>query len=300
MPRPPRKQSGPPTAAIQSDADFSWALLLALMGWPKNVREQCHTLATYAADLLGYLQQSAPHVARVGPDHAWNEFARLYDIPVQHLPFMRATRAHFEHTTLEPVTAARAIVDQMWNPAGGFKSVADAPGTETVLAQFARASSQATPAGTLLLFVAVFDAAHPDIAPSLAKAMRSFLATGYSLPGFVAVGEKSLKRWWKEWRGVAPVWAALNLQCNLTPMPLEAAVWETLLDPMRRRQTLGWAKWFREFGTTFRPSGADGPLIPLDEAVELRFDVPQEVPPLAAYPFPAAWLAAARDRRGGS
>jgi hypothetical protein len=295
-----RKQSRPPIAEIRCEADFSWAAVLALMAWPKSVREQGHALATYAGDLLGAIEHAAPHVMRVGPERAASEFATVNGIRAEYLPFMPATAAHIDQVMTRPAETARAVVEQMFRPAGGFKGVADAPGTSAILKHFTRASREATAVGALLMLVALFDAAYPEIEPSLGKAHAAFLASQYRLPGFVQVDVRTLKRWWKEWRGISPIWAALVLHCKIAEIPDQAAAWEAIFDPDRRRQILGWAKWFREFAITFRSSGAQEPLVAMHEVVELYFDVELEKPPLSELALDSVSLNAAKSGHSGN
>ncbi|WP_428489114.1 hypothetical protein [Rhodopila sp.] len=276
------------------------AQLLALMAWPKSSRCQRQVLATFAADMVGSMEENAPLISRFGQQAAFSAFVSRVGIDHDHLPFMPSTTAQIAAIIDRPHEVARAVHRDMWVPGGGYKSVADAPGTAAVVQEFSRASGGgAMHTGFLLLLVAVIRASYPSLDPSLGRAMAMLQEEGSKVGGSTVPTHRTLKEWWKEWRGISPVWAAFVLQCQLSGVPPQAAAWEAMFDQNRRFQVMGWAQWFRTFGTTFTPKHGSEPLIPGGEAVELRFDMPEQEPPLGECAIsPKGFLAASSGRDG--
>jgi hypothetical protein len=112
---------------------------------------------------------------------------------------------------------------------------------------------------------------------------------------------RTLKQSWKEWRGVAPIWAAICLQTVFSGQVIAPprAVYEILFDPGRLRTTMAWAVWFRQFATTFQPLHSSGPLIAENEAVDLQFGIEPEAPPFVEIRLEDEDIAAATSGLGG-
>jgi hypothetical protein len=95
--------------------------------------------------------------------------------------------------------------------------------------------------------------------------------------------DRTVKNAWKEWGGVAPLWAAfaatLEDAIHNSVGPQEWALRMRIDKPMRRR-LIGWAKWFRRFAVSHVPMGAKRTLLAEQEAVLITGVVPEMEPPL--------------------
>jgi hypothetical protein len=288
---PARAAAGPPVAIIDPDDDFAFAQMMALMAWPKDDRMQRHVLATYAADLFWLIgEKLGPHAVRMGPKSAVRDAANELGVNSDALKFLPGVESFFAKIIAKPDQAVAAVSSRLWAPGGGFKSVADAPGTEVITSQMRAASSGgALHAGLMLDYVATLRACHPDIEPSIARSIAILEARSCSKDRPIPLPTgRTLKKSWAEWRAVAPIWAAISLISELVSVGFGSnrnhSTMEVLFNPAHRKKLLSWALWFNEFGTTFIPKHASGPLIPTSEAIDLRFDVSAECPPFIELP----------------
>jgi hypothetical protein len=162
--------SSAPVAKVDIMGSLAWANVLALMAWPKEARRQQHVVATYAADMFGFLGRLDSHAAAVGETLALQDAVSSLGTHAEELSFMPGTKALFERMVRSPREVVSDVTSQLWAPAGGFKSVADATGTDLILREFTNASTGgAMHAGYMLALVAIMKERHPELVPSLAR-----------------------------------------------------------------------------------------------------------------------------------
>jgi hypothetical protein len=187
------------------------------------------------------------------------------------------------------------IEHELFRPAGGFQSVAAAPGASVLTDEMQKAASGgAFACGLLLLIVARLAAFHPEAPASLNRGLAVLEAWRALNPLLKLPADRTIKAAWREWSGIAPLWAALagtvELAARGSADPNEAAV-RALEDAASRRRMIGWAKWFRRFAVTYKPLGAAKPMLLERDAVLITGAVPEVEPPLG--PLDPALLKAA-------
>jgi hypothetical protein len=184
----------------------------------------------------------------------------------------------------DPYGTSRELWRTVFDPAGHFRAVADAPGRDRLVQDFARAiQGGAFFAGVLLLLVAKLAQRHPEVEPSLNRAVS--VMRGWSDRGLMEVpSDRTLFAAWTNWRRLAPLWAAFGGEFQQARAPgftPYAAGLEALHDPVRLKSILRHAMWFRSFAVSFIPKGAPAPLIPPNEALQIVADVEELEPDLA-------------------
>lgn len=167
---------------------------------------------------------------------------------------------------------ARAGLD---NVPGWEKAAADAPGAAQLQADMDTAARMgAFVAGQTLLLVASLAKHHPDVEPSVARAIAVLAAAKRRKPFLPLPDPQSMKLAWKEWRRVAPLWAAMlvasEVRADSTPgFSLAEGATEVLLAPDGTVAILRVAAWFRDFGIGFTPRHAPMPLLPERECADM-------------------------------
>ena len=193
---------------------------------------------------------------------------------------------------------ARATIEtELLQPAGGFQSLADAPGSMLLRQEANNAlTGGARNAGWALLLVATMREHHPEFAPSLNRAFAVMEATCGSR-NWPSVTDRTQKAQWGEWRGIAPLSAAIwSWQFGVTRKDqLEERLFSAFETREGVKKVLQYAKWFRQFGTTFGARNGKAPLLPESEAVVYQVDLPALRPVLPAL-VPAEMEAATRYR----
>ena len=198
----------------------------------------------------------------------------------------------------------RAVLETVFQPAGGLRSVTDSPALATLYEQMGQAQQTGAIVGQILCLVASVAELHPDIPASLNRTWTIMEAEALPRSGLPRraklQGDRTgLLRLWGEWCGSAPLHAAAHLWimgAQLAPDP-RAEMGAMFSTPQGIGTVLAWAKWFRAWGTTFRPDRArlGTTLIPPEVALiydTKGVDVPEIKPPL--WPLTKRQLAAAR------
>jgi hypothetical protein len=302
----------PPVAEFDARAPLAPAFAIALACWPKNERQRGHALVTWAAQgfalnetyIADHLEQtirSSVATAAMKSGVSAEELLKL--------PHAQAIVNQARQLTNEVEALLR---EQLFRPAGGWVSMANAAYQGGVDDAFQRASRSGGVAGRILLYCARLSRHHPELSASYNRAMHiiDYLHT----KGLVfTISDRDRREAWAEWRGVSPLWAAIWLSSELAGKELgdmsDGLIGQGLL------RTLGWAQWFRVFGVTHEVKSGRPPhlerrhrhsrrnrnakparyLLPDHEAVMLRVGVPAQEPPLL--PLTGAELAAAQDYR---
>lgn len=265
----PRDQSPADAPVISFDPfdRFAGFHLLAALAWPESERDRGHALVKWTASLQAAIEvgESNLEAAQMAQDFVWR---------------------------------------QMGIPAGGYAANRDAPALDTMEAHlFGRAMFEGMIAGRALCLAATMAHEHSEVPVSMNRVwsvMRADLKSGGpKMPEDVA----QLKAIWKEWRCIAPLYAAM----------LVWFAWaDTSSDPgdLQRRMhntggigcLVGWAKWFRVWATGFRPARSPGALPIIPETVAVRYDAMVEPsrPPLHLCRLSPARLASAKAHRAAT
>ena len=122
----------------------------------------------------------------------------------------------------------------------------------------------------------------PANAPASLNRAFSIIEATAEIRGRPKISDRTLKEHWKEWRGIAPLSAALQAWEMQRPSGNQAnyARSQALMTKQGISSLLMWAKWFRWFATTFTPHKGQGVLIPEREAVIYNVALSEEMPPL--------------------
>jgi hypothetical protein len=269
--------------------------VVGAMAWGGDPRKMDHALATYSSEFLGMMREVSPLPA-TPPD--LETLSRRLGLRPDELARMPGSAAFYGSFYGDPHGTSRELWRTVFDPAGHFRAVADAPGRDRLVQDFARAiQGGAFFAGVLLLLVARLAQRHPEVGASLNRAVS--VMQGWSARGVMKVpSDKTLFSAWTEWRHLAPLWAAFGAEFQqvraLGFAPFAAGL-ETLHDPVRLRQTIRHAKWFRSFAVSFSSKRNGDPLIPPGEALQIIADVEALEPDLP--PLPPDDLAAAKAHR---
>lgn len=266
---------------IEASDRFAWMHLLAAFVWGGNKRKMDHALATYSSEFLGIWtewpdRRKAPVTVAAVAKQVGVEPEELLRMP---------RSAAFAATALSDPQGARRTLDAaVFKPAGHFRSVAEAPGSIKLLEDYENAANGgAMLAGTVLLLTAIMAQHHPDLPASQSRSIE-IIESMFGRGEMAAFSGRTIKHFWKEWRHVAPLWAAVtgNIQImqqqGFTP---HAAGIETLQSPESLGRVIAHAKWFHEFATTFIPARGQGPIIDPKDVVAIISSIPAEAPPLA-------------------
>jgi len=302
-PPPQAAAAAPPTAELDADWDFAAVPIVAAMTWPRSARRQSEATATFAAQMMGFVDAVFPEVlARGLPAGIEGAAKRLGVTPgeVLSMPHVRELVAEAFRVWPDMQAEFRSRIEhELFRPAGGFQTVAAAPGAAVLTDEIRKAAGGgAFACGLLLLVVARMAAFHPSVPASLNRAHAVLEAWRAAHPHFSLPADRTIKEAWKEWGGVAPLWAALagtiEVAAQGAPNPEEAA-YQAFERADMRRQMIGWAKWFRRFAVSHTPKGASKPLLIEREAVLITGGVPEKEPPIG--PLPPALLQAAAAYR---
>jgi hypothetical protein len=288
----PGSRLSSPIVDFDPDDTFAPCHFMAIACWPWESRRQGEALVTWAAAMNGlaeFIGFNEPNMDAVVDTSLVKAAAQMGLSPesLRALPYAaeiaaraRAIPAHFQNR----VTA------QLFNPGGGWMSMANAAYQGSVGARYEAASRAGALAGYIVLFCAQIREHHTQITASYNRAL--YIVEKLNRHGEIHVGsDRKRKEAWLEWRGVAHIWAAIIMA--LESDDLTGATGNSFSSGDGLKRTLGWAKWFRDFATTHQPSGAQHPLVHPHEAVELRMDVIAEKPPLQ--PLSGRAVTAARE-----
>jgi hypothetical protein len=288
--KPPRIKV-PPTLEVDEADRFVCLRVTAGMVWGGDQRRMNHALVTYAAELMADLRDAAEQPMRPTTLEA---LGQQLGIPPAELARMPGAATFYTSFFGEPEDTSRALYQTVFEPAGHLRSVAEAPGSQQLLLDYTKAvQGGAFYAGTMLLLVAMLAQRHPEVPASINRAIA--IMEGWSARGLMRLpSDRTLLSAWKNWRHLAPLWAAdagAFQHARATKLSDFSAGLEAMLEPARLSRMLGEAKWFRSFATTFVPEHASAPLVPAGDALEIIAKAPEEEPCFA--PLPPADLEAA-------
>lgn len=292
-----------PTIELNPDWDFAAIPIVAAMTWPRSARRQSEATATFAAQMMGFMDVLFPQMLLQGlPLGIEGAAKRLGVSPddVLSLPHIREMVAEIFRVWPDMQAQLRSRIEhEVFQPAGGFHAVAAAPGAAVLTDEMRKAASGgAFACGLLLVMVARMAKFHPGVPASLNRAHAVLDALRAANPGSGLPADRTIKAAWKEWGGIAPLWAALAATIDVaaaTASSPEEAARQALERPDMRRQMMGWAHWFRRFAVSHTPAGAAKPLLTEREAVLMISGVAEMEPPLG--PLPSALLEAATGYR---
>ncbi len=294
--------AGAPVLAVDPDWDFAGQAILRFMTWPKSQRRQEQATVTWAAQALAFRQAWPGEILDGGMKLAAVLVAEKLGVTpaeVLSMPFARELPV-----LLAPVVDAEAdkiaerVRAELFEPAGGYQRVAEAPGADLLHAEFRSAVERgAMEAGILLGLIAALHLNHRGQTASLNRAIAILLEMDKR--GEVKIRkETSLKQAWTQWRSVAPLWAAVCLDhgdTRFNGLPDLAKIAGLFVSPARRRRVLSWAQWLREFAVTHKPPNTTTTHILKSEAVQIIAPVEPEPAPVG--PIGAELLEGARVSR---
>lgn len=271
-----------PVVAFDHTSPYALWFLIALLSWPTDKRQQAYALATYAAQLIAYFEEKGPALAAETFATTVAGVAERLGISEEEVLSMPQARPMAE-AMLQDASNARGMIEaELLRPAGGYQTLADAPGSRVLREEAQKAlSGGARNVGWALLLIANMDRRHSGLQPSLNRAIAIMEAT-CSGKNWASVSDRTLKDHWKQWRGIAPLSAAIWVwQMD----PQAGNTWDERLytafgTELGVKSVLRWAKWFRGFAVSFGASKGRGPLIPEEEAVIYDVPLPSAEPPL--------------------
>ncbi len=284
----PAGKAAPPTVELDPEWDFAVIPIVAAMTWPRSKRRQSEATATFAAQMMGFVEAVTPEVAVQGlRDSIAHVAERLGVAPAEVLSMPHTRELVSEAMPIWPQLQAEfrgRIEQELFRSAGGFHSVASAPGSARLTSDINKVfNGGAFACGTRLLMVARLAKFHPNLSASLNRADAILEIMKDNWAGAKLPADRTLKYAWKEWGGVAPLWAAyvgtLEDAVLNSVGPQEWALRMRMDKPMRR-QLIGWAKWFRRFAVGHVPKGATRTLLAEQEAVLITGAVPEMEPPM--------------------
>lgn len=271
-----------PMVAFDPKSPYALWYLIALLSWPKDQRQQAYALTTYASELIGFYDDHGPTLAANTLQGTVARVAARLGIPEAEVLAMPQARMIAEHLREHLDNVKASIETDMFEPAGGHRVVARAPGVDVLRGQIQKATDGgARSVGWALLLVATMQRRHPELNASLNRAFAIMEATCLERdwPG---LSERTLKDQWEGWRDIAPLSAALWTWTLGRPPGASRDEW---LAAAFRTETgvkavLRWARWFRRFGTTHKARGSRATLLSEAETIDYRVDLPPMEPNL--------------------
>lgn len=200
--------AAPPTVELDPEWDFAFVPLVAAMTWPRNARRQSEATATIAAQTIGFVDDASPEAAAQGLSESVARAAKRLGVPpaeVLSMPHTRALVAEAMRLWPEFQAEFRGRLDQeLFRPAGGFHTVASAPGSAALIEQIRKASDGgAFACGLRLVMVARLEAFHPDLSASLNRADAILETLRKHWVAAKLPADRTIKKAWKEW-GASP------------------------------------------------------------------------------------------------
>jgi hypothetical protein len=261
--------------------------LAALLYWPGNQRRQKEAIATWAATLMGMWVEAVGILPDLF-DAVLQRWAADFGLTVEELratPRIRKLLAQMRSPAGQGEVAAareevrREIDCRVFAPAGGLLPVSAAPGLAALADEQGKtAQGPEGMCGRLLLVLASAERHH---ARELASVSLNRVMAAMEEPGHTI---RWMKDAWAKTRG-AHLWAAFAVAIADELQRGESfgdAVDSVLARPQRRREVLGYAAWFKEWGERFTPKGAAHPLFRRHSLVLLQ--APPLEPPLQPLP----------------
>ncbi len=267
------RESGQLVLHLDLDDPFAWIRFLAAQTWDGSRRKMGQTLATLSADLIAAAQDAA---TQEGSEAEFKLRAQQLRLSEADLARMPGYSAFFKSLVINPLEFSETVFERIFNPAGSYRTLAEAPGTSQILKDYARAAEgHAYFSGVLLMITANIALHHPDVQPSLNRAMEVIQDWPNSIRKKVP-SDRTIWKYWKQSRSISPLWAAYitaHNEYNAGNVESSAAAHDLFMDLAKFRQMVAYAKWYSAFAVSRSSDGAAGPLIPHDEVVEVVADV---------------------------
>jgi hypothetical protein len=269
-----------PILKVDVNEQFAWLRVLTALAWGNQPRRMDQVLATVASVGLGAMKKLKEHPDRVTD---LQSLSRACGLPVGQLVRMPGTRAFYRSYFGNPEHIEHLLRRNVFDPAGHYDTVAEAPGIDALLEDMQHAISRgAYLAGVLLWLVAILHHWHRDIPASLNRAV-AIIPASTSRGLIEPPSDRTILQAWKDWRHLAPLWAAYAVELRRLHgqgLILDAAGLETVHGPDALRRILSNAKWFTFFAETFSPMRAKEPLIPRGLALSIIADIEPAKPML--------------------
>lgn len=282
--------------------------LLAIMCWPETGK-RAEALVSFAAEVI-HRGESFGTDAAANPIHPPDKIAvglRRHGgfaghARLQHWPSLGGV-AFIENAE----SVVRDVRERLFVPNGGYRGVAEAPGMTAITRQVEHAIEHGALASALLvLAVARMSASnHVEARPSLGRAITLLegvtlrVSTKVTPSGFGQ--ERILKKHWKQWSPVAPLWAAAIISggfawpadgLSFDRHEMGERVFDALSDPLRLARLASYSNSLADLLTTLVPSGAARPLLASHSVFRLDTGMPAQAPPIP--PLHASELALIR------
>jgi hypothetical protein len=273
-----RSDKNPPVIEIDENDPFGWMRLIAALVWGDNPKKMNRVLASFSSELIGLLQDIA---AQPAPPATLTDLAHYLGVAPEELVRMPGSASFSAAFFGRPKAALNLVTETVFKPAGNYRAVAEAPASMQILVEYQKAA-QGGPfyAGILLSLIARMHCQHPELGPSLNRAIA--VMEGWSKRGEMRLpSDRTLLSAWKEWRHLAPLWAASTegmYAAASEGLSAYSGALEAIKDPTRFRQLLGHAKWFRTFAVSFSAGHAAAPLVPEAKAIRIIAPAPEEKP----------------------
>ncbi len=281
--------AAPPTVELDAEWDFAFIPIVAAMTWPRCRRRQSEATATFAAQMTAFIEAISPADVEQGLPKTIARAAERLGVPkaeVLSMPHTRELVSEAMRRLPEFQAEFQGRVDQeLFRRAGGLHSVASAPGSSVLSDEMRKAADGGAYAcGARLLLVARLARFHRDLSASLNRADAILDAVNASRGSAKLPQTRAIKNAWREWGGVAPLWAAFigargdAALGSTSPQETASRLFE---DVPARWRMIGWAKWFRAFAVGHKPPGASRTILAEHEAVLITGSAPEVPPPLA-------------------
>lgn len=273
------KDRGAPVAEIDVNSRLAVIHLTALACWPRDRRRRGEALVTWAAQILGLLEESA--FTHAGMEQliqtSATKAAAQMGITVENLLALPHARDVVAQARAIPEELNRMVVTELFNPGGGWLAVGAAAMQGNVQQRFEAAHRRGMLAGLIILYCATIRKHHPEMTASYNRAMH-IVQTQHARGKIAVGGDRDRKQAWRECRGIGHLWAAVC--CGLFVDEQLQASGELFGHPAGIQAILSWAQWFRQFATTHMAVGAVSPLVPPHEAVMINPGAAVLEPPL--------------------
>lgn len=272
-----------PTVEFDYKAPEAAFAMYAIATWPNDPARQRQWIAIQQAVLVEKLRKPPEHLRQA-------DLARYRDAADPTGDISEALAKESRNFLI-----ARAL--ERLDAVGGNETVINAPARDTLVAEVEKVSAAgARRAGELLLIVACMAEHHKDLPPSLNRAMAVIEARFKKAgkPTVTGTNERALKDAWRDYRAVAPLWAALIYREHVTAGKNFAAG-SAFSDLSQRYFILSWAIWFRDFAASFRPMRSQEFLIEKEDMLDYCVGTEAIQPTLM--PIPDRLLTVAKNYR---
>jgi hypothetical protein len=175
-----------------------------------------------------------------------------------------------------PKNARRDVEEELWQPSGGFATVAHGPSISDMNSEIAaHCKGRASLAGLVVALAARCD--HNHAAEFDASLNRICFLLDSSAE--IKTSTSSIKTAWPLWRQVSPLWAGVMAESGYRP-PNIKELCAILHVEERRARAIAYARWFASFTTRPRANGTLPPLINPEEVMKFETPIAECRPPL--------------------